>query len=204
MDEKHKYFFDKVFELYNKFGIKSVTMDDVSRELGISKKTLYECVADKSELVKHVMQMVFRFHGEKLAEISNSGYNAIEELLKVNEYMTHMVKELNQTLLYDLRKYYPEFFNEMMEIQHLKMHEAIRLNLLKGQKEGLYRKEMNLDIISGLHMSRLEYRFAHDSSILDDFDSTVVMQEILTYHLHGIASEKGIRVYNDLIKQKSI
>jgi AcrR family transcriptional regulator len=204
MDEKHNNFFIKVFELYNKFGIKSVTMDDVSRELGISKKTLYECIEDKSELVKHVMQMVYKFHGEKLEAIAASGLTAIEELMEVNKYMTNMVKELNPTLLYDLRKYYPTLFNELMEEQRRRMHEAILKNLQKGQEQGLYRKDMNIEIISKLHMTRMEYRFSHDSFILNDIDSVQVMREIFIYHLHGIANEQGIKILNDKLNSQWI
>lgn len=201
MDDKHKNFFIKVFDLYNRFGIKSVTMDDVSRELGISKKTLYECITDKSELVSHVMQMVYKYHGDKLEEISDSGLNAIEELMEVNRYMTEMVKELNQTLLYDLRKYYPELYNELMEEQRRRMHKAILKNLRKGQEEGLYRKEMNSEIIAKLHMTRMEYRFSHDSFLLNDIDSEQVMREIFIYHLHGIANENGIRILNEILNK---
>lgn len=204
MDEKHKNFFVKVYELYNKFGIKSVTMDDVSRELGISKKTLYECIADKTELVKLVMQMIYKFHGEKLEEITTSALNAIEELMEVNLYMTNMVKELNPTLLYDLKKYYPELHNELMQEQRRRMHEAIRKNLIKGQEQGLYRKDMNVEIISKLHMTRMEYRFSHDSFILNDIDSAQVMREIFIYHLHGIANENGIKVLNEKLKNQWI
>jgi AcrR family transcriptional regulator len=204
MDDKHKFFFTKVFELYNKYGIKSVTMDDVSHELGISKKTLYECIRDKSELVKHVMQMVFQIHSEKMNEISGLGFNAIEELIEVNRLMTAMVKDLNQTLLYDLKKYYPEFHQDMMKEQFSKMHEGIRENLIKGQKEGLYRKDMKADIISRLHMTRIRYSFAHDSFMIDPTVSDEVNHEILTYHLHGIATEKGIGIFNEIINQQSI
>ncbi len=201
MDDKHKFFFTKIFELYNKYGIKSVTMDDVSRELGISKKTLYECVSDKSELVKHVMKMMFDLHAEKLAEISKSGLNALEELLEVNRLMITMVKDLNQTLLYDLKKYYPELYQDIMSEQFGKMRDAIRLNLDKGQKEGLYRKDMNVDIISKLHMIRMDYHLSHDALLPGSLDSDEMMREIFIYHVHGIASEKGLKMLNEKLNQ---
>lgn len=200
MDEKHGNFLLRVYDLYNRFGIKSVTMDDVARELGISKKTLYECIEDKSELVKHVMEMVYRYHGEKLNEITTRDLNAIEQLFEVNRYMTQMIKEQNPTLGYDMQKYYPELHKTLMQEQRQRMHEAIRLNLLKGIGEGLYRKEMNVDIISKLHMTRMEYRYRQDAFQIDDVDSRDVMQEIFVYHLHGIANEKGIRILNEKLK----
>jgi TetR/AcrR family transcriptional regulator, cholesterol catabolism regulator len=200
MDEKHGNFLLRVYELYNRFGIKSVTMDDVARELGISKKTLYECIEDKSELVKHVMQMVYRYHGEKLQEITSKGMNAIEELFEVNRYMTQMIKEQNPTLGYDMQKYYPELHKELMDEQRRRMHDAIKANLIKGIEEGLYRKEMNIDILSRLHMTRMEYRYRNDGYGLTEMDSHSVMQEIFIYHLHGIANEKGIKILNEKLK----
>jgi AcrR family transcriptional regulator len=197
MDEKHGNFLLRVYELYNRFGIKSITMDDVAHELGISKKTLYECIEDKTDLVKLVMEMVYRYHGEKLNEITTRGLNAIEELFEVNRYMTQMVKEQNPTLGYDMQKYYPELHKDLIQQQRSRMHEAIRQNLVKGIGEGLYRREMNVDVISKLHMTRMEYRYRQDSFQLNDIDSQDVMREIFIYHLHGIANSKGIKILNE-------
>jgi AcrR family transcriptional regulator len=177
-------------------------MDDVARELGISKKTLYECIEDKSELVKHVMEMVYRYHGEKLQEITMRSLNAMEELFEVNRYMTQMIKEQNPTLGYDLQKYYPELHKSLMQEQRNRMHDAIRQNLIKGIEEGIYRKEMNVEIISRLHMTRMEYRYRQDSFQVIDADSHDVMREIFIYHLHGIANDKGIKILNEKLKSE--
>lgn len=202
MDEKHGNFLLRVYELYNRFGIKSVTMDDVARELGISKKTLYECITDKKDLIKLVMEMAYRYHGEKLNDITTRGLNAMEELLEVNQYMTRMVKELNPTLMYDMQKYYPELHNSLMAEQRQRMHDAIQKNLLKGIAEGLYRKEINVEIISRLHMGRMEYRYRQDAHQLNNIDSQEVMREIFIYHLHGIANEKGIQIMNEKLNSE--
>lgn len=202
MDEKHEKFLLRVYELYNRYGIKSVTMDDVARELGISKKTLYECIKDKSELVKHVIEMVYRYHVDKLNEITTRDLNAIDELFEVNRYMTQMIKEQNPTLGYDLQKYYPELNQSLMQEQRQRMLDAIRLNLVKGIGEGLYRKEMNVDIILWLHMGRMEYRYQQDSFQLKDIDPQEVMREIFIYHLHGIASENGIKILNEKLNSE--
>jgi AcrR family transcriptional regulator len=176
-------------------------MDDVSHELGISKKTLYECVSDKSELVKHVMKMMFDLHAEKLAQISKSGLNAMEELLEVNRLMTKMVKDLNQTLLYDLKKYYPELYHEMMTEQLGNMQAAVRQNLIRGQEEGLYRNDMNVDVISRLHMVRMDFHLSHDALMTGSLESDEMMREVFIYHLHGIASEKGLNLLNEKLNQ---
>jgi AcrR family transcriptional regulator len=202
MDEKHGNFLLRVYELYNRYGIKSVTMDDVARELGISKKTLYECIEDKSELVKHVMEMVYRYHGSKLNEIASQSLNAIEELFEVNRYMSQMIKEQNPSLIYDLHKYYPELYKALMEEQRRRMQDAIRQNLVKGIGEGLYRKEMNVNIIARLHMTRMESHSQEDQSQINDGGAREVMREIFIYHLHGIANEKGIKILNEKLNSE--
>ena len=172
-------------------------MDDVARELGISKKTLYQYVRDKSELVEKVMIMNALHHREALYEIVAQKHNAIDELLAVNHYMNVMMKEQNPTIDYDLKKYYPEIHTKLMQDSRMRMYNAIRENLIKGQKEGLYRQNMDVDIISKIHMARLEYKYTSDSFTINELSSDRVMKEIFHYHLHGIASVKGLKVLSE-------
>jgi len=197
MEEKLKLLLTRVFKLYNKFGIKSVTMDDVSRELGISKKTLYQYVKDKAELVEKVVTLNTLQHRETIYNIVKENYNAIEELLAVNKYMNEMMKEQNPTLDYDLRKYYPELHSRLLRDSRQRMYDSIKQNLEKGQKEGLYRMDMDINIICRLHMTRLEYKYTSDSFTITELGSEKIMDEIFKYHLHGIASEKGLKVLNE-------
>ncbi len=201
MDEKLKLLLIRVYELYNKFGIKSVTMDDVSRELGISKKTLYQYVKDKAELVELVMVQISMHHGQQIHSIVEKNLNAIIELLEVNRYMNIMMRDHNPTLDYDLKKYYPEIYRRLMHESRKRMHESIQTNLIKGQNEGLYRKDMDVNIISKIHMTRLEYKYDSDNFTLNELSSETVMREIFIYHLHGIANEKGVQVLNEKLKE---
>lgn len=191
----------RVFKLYNKFGIKSVTMDDVSRELGISKKTLYQYVKDKSDLVDKVITLNTLAHREAIYNIVKEKHNAIDELLTVNLYMNEMMKEQNPTLDYDLKKYYPEIHTRLMRESRRRMYESIKQNLIKGKKEGLYRMDLDVDIISKLHMTRLEYKYSSDSFTITELGSEAVMNEIFNYHLHGIVSEKGLKIINAKLKK---
>ena len=197
MDEKLKNLLLRVYKLYNKFGIKSVTMDDVARELGISKKTLYQYVKDKSELVDKAISFNTLNHREIIYGIVKEKHNAIEELLEVNRYMNKMMKEQNPTLDYDLSKYYPDIYTHLMEESRSRMYESIKQNLIKGQKEGLYRKDMDVDIISRLHMTRLEHKYSSDSFTITELNSEKIINEIFVYHLHGIASQKGLAILHN-------
>jgi len=197
MENKLNLLLTRVFKLYNKFGIKSVTMDGVARELGVSKKTLYQHVKDKAELVGKVVTLNTLQHREALYNIVKENLNAIDELLAVNLYMNEMMKEQTPTLDYDLRKYYPEIHSKLMSDSRKRMYDSIRENLIKGQKEGLYRMDMDINIICKLHMTRLEYKYSSDSFTITELGSEEVMNEIFKYHLHGIASEKGLKILND-------
>lgn len=201
MDDKLKHILSLVYELYNKFGIKSITMDDVARELGISKKTLYQHVKDKADLVeKAMMQKTLRYR-TNIKTIVKKNMNAIVELLEVNAYMNEMMQERNPSLQYDLRKYYPEIYNRLMDDTRQRMYESIHGNLLKGQKEGIYREEMNIEIICKLHMARMEYKYSSTSFSPEELHSSAVLREIFLYHLHGITNEKGVQVLNEKLKQ---
>lgn len=200
MDNKLKQILERVYELYNNFGIKSVTMDDVSRELGISKKTLYQHVADKTDLVEKVMIQNSQRHRKNIDAILPKNQNAIVELLEVNAYMTQMMKDHNQTLDYDLNKYYPEIYRRLMKETRERMYKSIHANLEKGQKEGIYREEMNIDIVCKLHMNRMEYKYASCSFSNEELFSPDVLKEIFIYHLHGISNKKGIQVLNEKLK----
>lgn len=200
-DERLKEILEQVFQLYNRYGIKSITMDDVARELGISKKTLYQHVQDKADLVEKVMMLNAWKHGMEMNAITQKNLNAIVELLEVNAYMNEMMKDHNPTLDYDLRKYYPGIHKKLNDISKVKMFEAIRKNLIKGQREGIYREEMDVDIISKLHMTRMEYTYSSNTISPEELTSPKVIKEIFIYHLHGISNEKGIQVLQEKLKE---
>ncbi|MFA6352149.1 MAG: TetR/AcrR family transcriptional regulator [Bacteroidales bacterium] len=201
MDEKHQDYLLRVYDLYNRYGIRSVTMDDVARELGISKKTLYESVKDKADLVEQVMFHNQQNNVKKVNSLTSPEINAIEELFLVNYYMNQMMKEQNPSVGYDLRKYYSAIFEQLLARQRESMHNAIRVNLEKGVREGLYRDNMNIGLISKIHLTRLEYRHSTDPYMISDLNSEEVMREIFIYHIHGIASEKGIKELYKQIKK---
>lgn len=201
MDEKLICILERVFQLYNKYGVKSVTMDDVSRELGISKKTLYQYVNDKADLVEKVMVVNSMKHAKAMHEIVEKNENAIVELLEVNAYMNEMVRDHNPSLDYDLKKYYPDIHNRLFSGMRQRMYESIRRNLLKGQEEGLFRADMDVEIISKIHLSRMEHKYHSDSFEPDELSSPAVMKEIFLYHIHGISNEKGLKVLNEKLKQ---
>jgi TetR/AcrR family transcriptional regulator, cholesterol catabolism regulator len=195
MDKKGVYILEQVCKLYKRYGIKSVTMDDVARHLCISKKTLYEHFHDKEALVKEVMLLEHEHRNKVIREIESQGMNSIEELIEVYQLIQKMFREYNPSMEYDLRKYYPDLFNKIKDIRRKTMFESTQRNMNKGKKEGLYRKDINSAILSKLHVFRVENLFENDLFTLEELATFKVIHEIFVYHLHGIMSLEGLKVF---------
>ncbi|HET8687479.1 MAG TPA: helix-turn-helix domain-containing protein, partial [Methanosarcina sp.] len=116
MDERAQSILSQVGKLYHRYGIKSVTMDDVSKHLGISKKTLYEHFADKEDLVTRFLMQEEQQMEEEFGKIDRDPLNAIEELFEIYRRLKVMFRDYNPSMEYDIRKYYPDLG---MRLRHL-------------------------------------------------------------------------------------
>lgn len=188
---QNEHILNRVLGLYSRYGIKSITMDDICRELGISKKTLYQMVKDKQELINRVIDYEMDLYrkttdGMKLREL-----NAIEELIHVNHriHTSHSIH--SPTFYYDLKKYYPDIHARMVDHKRKRMYELTRENLEKGMREGLYRQDLNPHMIARLYMARVEMMSNQDLIEEEESGSLEFIREIFIYHLHGICNENG-------------
>jgi len=183
----------KVSELFRKFGIKSVTMDDIASEIGISKKTIYHHVQDKTDLVSKLMEFENERVQKCMAEIFQAKRNAIEELFEVNRFMINLMKRYSPSFNYDLKKYYPDIFRKIHAIRRTNIYNAIRNNLKKGKSEGLYRDELNEEVLAKLNVSRMEDMPNSSLFTPEELNSGSVFKEMFIYHIRGIANERGTR-----------
>ena len=192
----------KVSDLYLKYGIKSVTMDDVARELGISKKTLYLHFKDKDELVKKVVD--FHMDGQlaQMREVASQKTNAIEELLMLSKFLSEFFKQVNPSVTYDLQKYYPEIWKNIVTNRRDHIYKQIKDNMKKGIKEGIYRSDQNVDIIAFFYLFRLEMSKMLDLIAETKYPFEEIFNTLFNYHIRGIANEKGISYLECKIKNE--
>jgi AcrR family transcriptional regulator len=202
MEQKLNYILAKSYELFNKYGIRSITMDDVSRELGISKKTLYEYIANKEDLVRKFVESDVKRREENFQLILSMNHNAIEELFEVHNLIKQMINEYNPSTEFDLKKYYPEIFLDIKDGKRQKMFEALLNNLIKGKQEGLYRRELDENIIAKLYVSRIESACENDIFTQEEYKSPAFINEIIVYHVRGVANKKGIDVLEQIINKQ--
>lgn len=204
MVHENKTIIEKAREMYYHYGIKSITMDDVARELGISKKTLYQFVKNKTDLVKKVVDFEIRKRAGEFKELDKSKLNAIEELFEVNRQINYMLEKHNPSMHYDLRKYYPDIFKRLQVSKREGMLKSMIFNLEKGKKEGLYRKEIDIEIIARMQIARAENVIENSYVSIRDYTSRKFFSELFIYHIRGIANSKGIRFLEDNIDQLKI
>lgn len=195
MDIRTKQILEQVRKLYRRYGIKSVTMDYVARQLCISKKTLYEHFRDKEDLVRSILFLEHEIHAGIHDEIAAQNQNAVEEILAVYKLIHKRFLDYNPSMEYDIRKYYPDLYKDIKEIRRKYMYESFLRNMNKGKKEGLYRRELNANIIARLHVFRIENLYDNDLFSIEEITSFQVFQELFVYHLHGILSTSGLAFF---------
>lgn len=204
MNKELENILNKVGDLYNRYGIKSVTMDDVARELGISKKTLYQYVENKNDLVSKVLDFILEERNCHIQEIVTKNLNAIEELLEVGIHIVKTTRDYNLSAEYDLKKYYPDLFNKMHEIRKDRMYNAVLANIKKGKKEGLFRMDMDDEIIAKMQTSRFISMHTDEFFDANEIVNPKYILELFIYHIRGIANKKGFEVLDKTLKNIDI
>ena len=197
----HDRIIENAAELYNKVGIKSISMDDVARELGISKKTLYQHISDKKELVRKVCEYELKKKRKAFMQIAERSRNAVEEIIEVNKLVLHLIKDHSPTKFYDLKKYYPDIYKQIRREQRENMFRAMVANLRKGKEEGLFREDLDEVVIAKLYISRVEYPLESDLLSAEEFTSPRFIIQSFIYHIHGIANEKGLELVESYMNQ---
>lgn len=195
MESELKNLIIKVRALYVKYGIKSMTMDDVARELGMSKKTLYQFVHNKDELVSHVCELINNERAGIFRKIHSKKLNAIQSLMYVNKLVSKILKEHNPGMEYDLKKYHPEVFFKVREKAHKAMYNSVLENLKQGKKEDLYRSNLDDELIAKLYVSRIDSITHNDLIMREEMVKPEFTNQLIEYHIRGIANDKGLIEY---------
>jgi AcrR family transcriptional regulator len=173
-------------------------MDDMARHLGVSKKTLYLVVKDKEDLVRKAICAFGEIEDNQILSIVNKNLTAIDESFEIMEWVLSVFQNLHPSIMFDMEKYHPEVFHDMRENRHKMIFECMEANMKKGQKEGVYRKDFNPEIIVRMYMAHVESMFNPRLFPLGTFKLSEIYTTGYLYHLHGISSPKG----HDLIKDK--
>ena len=183
---------DKAGDMFLKFGFKSVTMDDIAREMGISKKTIYKNFENKDNLVDETTSYVHEAIDKIIEEITHKNYNAIEENFAIKNVFKNMFKNAKSSPMFQLKKYYPETYAKLMEREMCTFSDCLNKNLEKGIKEKLYRENINKDMIMKFYF--ILVFGIHESPFFQNLPISEILKvelKVLEYHTRAIATLYG-------------
>jgi AcrR family transcriptional regulator len=183
-------------ELFFKYGVKSVTMDEVARHLSISKKTIYQFFKDKDDLVATVTRHHLEAQEEMMKSISKSSQDPVDEVLKLSEYIKISIQKMNPSILFDIQKFHPRAWKIYQDYKVCCIHDTLLENLRKGIEKGYYRKELDIEIIARFRVEQIQMGFNPFVFPTDKFDLTKVQLQFIDHFLHGICTLKGHKLIN--------
>lgn len=183
-------------ELFFKYGIKSVTMDDIARHLSISKKTIYMFFEDKDELVQTLMMLKLKQDEDELKEIQKTSENVIVEVFSMMKHMTAMFSKANPNIFYDLQKYHPQAWDRFKAFKEECLAKSIEDSMERGVKEGLVRNDINAQVLARLRMEEVEMGLNPEIFPPDKYRLLDVQLVLIDHFLHGICTLKGHKLVN--------
>jgi AcrR family transcriptional regulator len=170
-------------------------MDDVCRDVGISKKKLYLHFKSKNELVEKLLELERENFEIIFATDKFDGVNAIDVLLMVSMQVGERFRDVTPSLTFDLKKYYPEIYHRHIENRIEFIYEQIQLNIKKGIKNGLYRDDLSIELLARLYIRRLIDLHNPEFFPADKFSFQTLFDVMFDNFIRGISNENGIRYY---------
>ena len=190
-------------EMFLNLGFKSVTMDDIAGAMGISKKTIYQYYENKTKLVEATVHYVFENISHGIDCICQLEKNPIEEIFDIKAFVLENLKDEKSSPQYQLQKYYPKIFKSVKNKQYEVMQDCVSRNLNRGIELGLYRKNLNISIISRIYFNCMVSLKDKELFPLKDHSMSTLMNTYLEYHLRGICTPKGLETLEKLLNKNT-
>ena len=182
-------------QLFMRIGVKSVTMDDISRELGISKKTLYQHFENKDNLIEAVVSTHVDRERQVMEGICSKAIDALDEIRTIGVFITATIEDVSPSTLFDLQKYYHKSWELLIKKQDEQMINCIVKNIEKGKAEGHYRAEVNPDIIARIYAKATYLVVEEVANPNSKFSRRELIWELHNYHIHALATPAGLALW---------
>lgn len=199
IDPKYESIIKTASKVFTENGIRSVSMDDLCRQMCISKKTLYKYVENKADLLEKISQFIYSQIANAIEELEKKDLNAIDFLLEMSKFPGRLMNQINPIINFEMRKFYPQLFEESQARRKKIITVEVKRNMDKGISEGLYRQDLNRDIIAQLYFKKIEDFHNMDVETMKKYTVDQIFEVMFENHIRGIANEKGIEYFE---KQK--
>ena len=195
---------DTAFGLFRQYGTRSITMDDIATRMGISKKTLYAHFVDKDDMVVHAISRFLEVLQEEERVIRERAANAIEELFESMNMMDEKLRNMNPVIMLDLQKFHAKAFLVFQEYRNNSLRTIIRANLERGIAEGLYRKDLEVGVLTQFRIASAMLCFQPEVFPIAGFEMGKVQRVLLEHFLYGVASGEGFRLIEQYKQQQQL
>lgn len=184
---------ERTSTVFMKYGLKSVTMDDLCREIGVSKKTIYKYFEDKNDLVLSIMNFKVGMDKEICHVCTRSATNAIDEIVNISNFVIEQFANINPSVFYDLPKHYPEAWKIMHDHKWNFVLNNVRDNIIRGKEENLYRENLNPEVIARYYVAGMDSIMEAEVYPYPEFKTDEILAEVLRFHIRGLANDNGIK-----------
>ncbi len=193
-------------DLFMRYGVRSISMDDIARHLSVSKKTLYQHFTDKEELVLRVSQSHLARNMDEFEAIREESNNPIDELAKISVCLKVNMESMNPSLLFDLQKFHPSAWNEWISYKGKYLKDSVVRNLKEGIKQEYFRPEINPEIMAAMRIELVQIGFNNDIFPPSQFKLSEVQEQLFDHFVYGLVTDKGKKLYQkykEMSKQTS-
>lgn len=194
---------EKAHELFNRYGLRSVSMDDIATQAGMSKKTLYQYFADKESLVSAVFTAEMEHNKCNCIESQQKAENALHEVFIGFDRMQELFTNMNPAVLFDMEKYHPLTFKKFLEFKNGFLYNMLKANLERGVAEELYRSDIDIDIMVRLRLYNIMLSFNTDVFPSNRTNLLHIEQQLIEHFLYGLATQKGQKLIEKYKKQRT-
>jgi len=191
----------KAVGFFIKYGVKSVSMDDIARGLGISKKTLYQEVESKADLIKQALLFHIEYEKTFVTNARKEASDSVEEMVSISKFIINILRQHKPSLVYEVQKYYPEVWAMIQSFNKEFIGQFVLENIEAGIKEGYYREDINAIVMQRLYVARMPVLVDADIFPIDEFPRAELYEQFITHHMRGMMTSKGIKRFDKILGQ---
>jgi AcrR family transcriptional regulator len=182
---------EKATDLFMRYGIRSITMDEIAAQLGISKKTIYQYFTDKDAMVEAVVNDEMKRNEEECRDYCLTADNAVHEIFLAMDSFEEMLKTMNPQLIHDLEKHHPAAFKRLKQYKYQFLYTTIKENLERGTKEDIYRTDLNTDLTTRHRIESAFMPFNQEAFPQNKYPMNQTCKELAILFLHSICNTTG-------------
>lgn len=196
MDQKRK-IIENSLEMFFQKGCKVVTMDDIAKENGVSKRTLYELFTDKSHLLEECLRHLYNRMTEHVSNYKGQYDNVIDAMFRMHNEHSDNLMDLNKKFFEELKRYYYVVYKKAI-VYFLEFHRSMSHDfLVRGQNEGLIRDDINKELVTKVLIEISNVMENAEFFSLKEYSRKELFREVVLSYVRGLCTDKGIEMIDN-------